>query len=189
MPLIQMGLVEDLESDFTLKDGSSVHIRPIRPEDDHTLVEIFNHSSPQTVYQRFFTALPEMPPAMAHYLSNVDYRHRLALIAETDIQPVGVARYDCTNDPDLVELGLAIVDDWQNRGLGRILLREILRAAEENGIHRFCADVLAENRRMLRLLATESQIQNWKTEAGVTTVSLTSRRTGTRRYPGYSCLG
>ena len=166
------------ESDFTLKDGASVHIRPIRPQDEHYLVEIFNRSSPQTVYQRFFRALRELTPAMAHYLSNVDYHYRLALIAETEFEPIGVVRYERTDDPDLVELGLIIVDDWQNRGLGRILLRKILRAAEGNGFHRFLAYLLAGNRRMLRLLETEGQIQDWKIEAGVTTVSLTSRRTG-----------
>ena len=176
--MIQVKLIEGLETDFSLKDGTSVRIRPIRPEDDHSLIEIFNRSSPQTVYQRFFTPLPEMTPTMAHHLSNVDYVHRLALIAESDMEPVGVGRYEPTHDPDLVELGLVIVDDWQNRGLGRILLRELLRAAEGNGIHRFCADVLGENRRMLHLLATEAQIHDWDTGAGVTTVSLTSRRTG-----------
>jgi GNAT superfamily N-acetyltransferase len=112
---------------------------------------------------------------MARNLSNVDYRHRLALIAETDTEPIGVVRYEPTNDPELVELGLVVVDDWQNRGLGRILLRVILRAAESNGIHRFRADILAENRRMLSLLASESQIQTWESGAGVTTVSFTSR--------------
>jgi GNAT superfamily N-acetyltransferase len=79
----------------------------------------------------------------------------------------------------LIELGLVIMDEWQNRGLGRILLREIMRAAERNGIYTFRADVLAENRRMLRLIATEGQLQERKTEAGVTTILFTSRRTGT----------
>jgi RimJ/RimL family protein N-acetyltransferase len=179
MPVIQVNSIEELESDFTLKDGASVHIRPIRPQDEHHLVEIFSRSSPQTVYQRFFMALRELTPAMAHYLSNVDYRYRLALIAETEMEPIGVVRYERTDDPDLVELGLIVVDDWQNRGLGRILLRKILRAAERNGFHRFLAYVLAGNRRMLRLLETEGQIQNWKTEAGVIAVSLTSRRAAT----------
>lgn len=168
-----------LESDFALKDGTSVHIRPIRPEDDRALVEIFNRSSPQTVYQRFFSALPELTPSMAHHLSNVNYDDRFALVAEVDGGPVGVARYERTSDPDLIELGLVIMDEWQNRGLGRIMLREIMRAAERNGIHRFRADVLAENRRMLRLLATEGHIEERKTEAGVATILFISRRTGT----------
>ena len=164
-----------LGSDFTLTDGASVHIRPIRPDDEHTLAEIFNRLSAETVYQRVLTVLPGLTPAMVHRLSNVDYIHRLALIAETKIGPVGVARYENTNDPGLAELGMVIVDEWQNRGLGRILLREILRAAEGNGIHRFRGDFAGENRRILRLLATEGQIQEWKSGGGVTTVMLTSR--------------
>jgi RimJ/RimL family protein N-acetyltransferase len=163
-----------LQSDFALKDGTSVHIRPIRPEDGGALVEIFNRSSPQTVYQRFFSTLPELTPSMAHHLSHVNYKDRFALVVEVDGGPVGVARYERTDDPDLLELGLVIMDEWQNRGLGRILLREIMRAAERNGIHRFRADVLAENRRMLRLIATEGRIQERKTEAGVTSILFTS---------------
>ena len=84
-------------------------------------------------------------------------------------------RSEPTGDPALAELGLVIVDAWQNRGLGRILLREILHAAEGNGIHRFCGAVLAENRRMLHLLVSETHIEDWQTEGSVTTVSLTPR--------------
>jgi RimJ/RimL family protein N-acetyltransferase len=168
--------MKELESDCTLKDGASVHIRPIQPEDQQTLVEGFTRLSPLTVYQRFLSPLPELTPGMARHLSQVDYRRRLALIAETKTEPVGVVRYEPTDDPGLAELGLVIVDTWQNRGLGRILLREILHAAEGNGIHRFCGSVLAENRRMLRLLVSETHIEEWKTEGSVTTVVLTARR-------------
>jgi RimJ/RimL family protein N-acetyltransferase len=167
--------LEKLKSDCTLKNGAFVHIRPIRPEDECTLVEGFKHLSLQTVYQRFLSPLPELTPSMARHLSNVDYYRRLALIAETDAELAGVARYEPTDDPGVAELGLVIVDHWQHRGLGRILLHKILGAAEENGIHRFRADVLAENRRMLRLLAADSQIQDAKTEGCVTTISFTSR--------------
>jgi len=166
------------DANFTLKDGASVRIRTVRPEDDRCLVEIFNRLSPLSVYQRFFTAIPELTPAMARYLANVVSRLGLALIAEAETGPVGVARYERTRDPGLVEIALAVVDDWQNRGLGRTLLREIRRAAEGNGIHRFWGEILAENRRMLRLLATEFRIEDSRTEAGVTTVLLTSRLAG-----------
>jgi RimJ/RimL family protein N-acetyltransferase len=165
----------EMESDVALKDGSSIHIRPIRREDDRLLIQMFNNSSPQTIYQRFLAPVTELTPAMARYLSSVDHRSRVALIAEADTEPIGVARYEPTNEPDSVELGLIVVDDWQNRGLGRILLREIFRAAEANGIHRFCAHVLGENHRILRLLATEGQIHDSKIEAGMITLSFTSR--------------
>ena len=173
--MIQEKSRNQAESAATLKDGGSVYIRPIQPDDDSLLVLIFNNCSPWTVYERFLTAVTELTPAMARYLSTVDHCNRLALIAETEIEPVGVARYEPTNDPGLVEVGMVVVDDWQNLGIGRILLRELFRAAEGNGMHRFCAHVLAENRRMLHLLATESHIQDSKTGAGVTTVWFTAR--------------
>ncbi|HEY1342160.1 MAG TPA: GNAT family N-acetyltransferase [Bryobacteraceae bacterium] len=162
-------------TEFTLKDGASVRVRPIRPEDDRTLIEVFSRSSPETVYQRFLAPLRELTPAMARTLASVDNEQRLAFIAETDAGPVGVVRYDATRDPAMAELGLVVVDEWQNRGLGRLLLREILRAAEEKGIHRFRAELLAENRRILHLLTDETEIEDWKIEAGVTALSLTLR--------------
>jgi RimJ/RimL family protein N-acetyltransferase len=169
-------VVGAVESEVVLKDGSRVHIRPIRPEDYQALIESFGHLSPQTIYQRFFTALPELTSQMAQYLASVDHIKRMALVAEPvdGSQVIGVGRYERTSDPDVVELGLVILDEWQDRGLGRILLREIIRAAARNGIHRFRADVLAENRRMLRLLATEGEISSSRTEAGVTTLFLTN---------------
>jgi GNAT superfamily N-acetyltransferase len=168
-------MIAALESEFTLKDGTVVHIRPIRPEDDHALIEIFKHLSPQTVYQRFFQALPELSPGMARYLSNVNYTNRMALVAEAGGQAIGVGRYERTGDPEVADLGLVVLDEWQNLGLGRILLQEILKAGKSNGIRRFRADVLAENRRMLRLLAQESEILERKTEAGVASLLLQSR--------------
>lgn len=163
------------DSDITLTDGTQVHIRPIRADDDRVLVELFSRLSPETVYQRFFSALPELSPGMAKHLADAHETNRQALAAEVDSEVVAVARYERTEDSDVVELAIVVVDAWQNRGLGRILMRAILKAAELNGIHRFRADVLAENRRMLRLLATETDIYDRKTEAGVSTLLFTAR--------------
>ena len=150
-------------------------IRPIRPQDEKLLREAFRLLTPESVYQRFFGSLRELPAEMARRLANVDYLQRLALVAEHDNKAIGVARYEPTDDPGTAEVALAVLDAWQERGLGRILLREILRAAEENGIHRFRADVLSENARMLRLLATEAEIQARRTESGITTFFFTRR--------------
>lgn len=166
-------MVTAVEPGVTLKDGTLVQIRPIRPEDDTVLRETFRRLSPHTVYQRFFTNMSELTPAMARYLANAHYVNRMALVAESDSQIVGVVRYERTSDPAVVELGLVVSDQWQDRGLGRLLLRQILSTAERNGIQRFRAEVLAENRRMMHLLATEGRIDSRHTEAGVTTFFFT----------------
>ena len=140
-------------ADHTLRDGSRVHIRPIRPEDDHALVEAFERMSPETVYQRFFAPLPELSEDTAWRLSHVDYSSRMALVAECeDSNPPGliaIARYERTEDPGVVELGLVVLDPWQNRGLGRIMIRALLEAAAQNGITRFRAEILSDNRRIV----------------------------------------
>lgn len=164
-----------LESDAILKDGTPLHIRPIRPEDDRRLIEIFERLSPQSVYQRFFKTATELSPRMARYLANVDYKKRMALVAEAGGETIAVGRWEPSSEEGLIELALVVLDEWQDRGVGRILLREILRIANALGIERFRADVLAENRRMLRLLATEAEIIERKTEGAVTTLILKAR--------------
>jgi RimJ/RimL family protein N-acetyltransferase len=168
--------------DVVLRDGTRVHIRPIRPEDDHALVDAFDHLSPQSVYQRFFTAMPELSDQMAHHLSHVNYTNRMALVAETaeDNPPrlMGVGRFEPMGDPvqaDVVEIGLIVLDEWHGRGLGRILLRETLRIAVQHGFHRYSAEILSDNRKIFRLLSTEAEILESKSSGGVTSLLLGSR--------------
>jgi GNAT superfamily N-acetyltransferase len=168
-------MVGTLASGAVLKDGTAVHIRPIRPEDDRLLIEIFNRLSPQSVYQRFFTNVSELTPGMARYLADANSARRLALMAEIAGEVVAVGRYEPTPDPETVELALVVLDEWQDKGLGRIMVREILKVGWANGIKRFRADVLAENRRMLHLLAQEAGILERRTEAGVTTLMVQPR--------------
>jgi acetyltransferase len=100
----------------------------------------------------------------------------MALVAECEhSNPPGliaIARYERTEDPGVVELGLVVLDPWQNRGLGRIMIRALLEAAAQNGITRFRAEILSDNRRMLHLLATEAHILESKSQSGITTVLL-----------------
>ncbi len=161
-----------MNADLTLRDGTRVLIRPIRPEDDHALVAAFQRMSPLTVYQRFFAALPELTDDMAHHLSHLDGANRWALVAEVDGEVVAVGRYERTSDPEAVELGLVVVDKWQNRGLGRMLLRATVEEGARRGIQRFHAEVLSENPRMLHLLAEEMEIREVRSQSGVTTLLL-----------------
>ena len=169
----------DLERNVTLADGARIHLRPIRPDDEKGLISFHDHLSGQTAYQRFFNVVKHLPHTLAHFLANVDYRRRLALVAEYAEGPcrtlVGVARYDCTDQPDTAEIAFVIRDDWQNRGLGTMLLEALLAAATERGIGRFRAYVLASNERMLDMLTRFTDIHERHTEGGVTELLLTRR--------------
>jgi GNAT superfamily N-acetyltransferase len=154
-----------------LRDGSPVDVRLIRPDDESRLSALAGRLSRETVYQRFFAPLQRLSPEQAHFFANVDYRDRLAIVAERtpggEPALIGVARYDRGAD-GIAEIALVVDDGWQRRGLGVILLEELLRAAEDRGIDRFRAYVLSDNRRMLGLLARHTEIVERQRRDGVT---------------------
>jgi RimJ/RimL family protein N-acetyltransferase len=162
----------ELERDVTLKDGTRVHLRPIRPDDAPRLGALYERLSRYTAYQRFFTVMKRLPPDWALILATVDYRQRLALVVEFEtvagFELIAVGRYEPTVEPDTVEVAFVVQDGWQNKGLGTILFQEVLRAATARGIRRFRAYVLADNRRMLDLIARFGNVTERKTEQGVT---------------------
>jgi RimJ/RimL family protein N-acetyltransferase len=167
----------DLEREERLDDGTLVKIRPIRPEDEPRLIDLYGRLSRQTAYQRFFTIMKRLPSQWAHLFANVDYHRRLALVAEhaedgCDPELIGVGRYEPTERPDTAELAFVVQDGWQGRGLGRILLREVMGAGVARGIHRFRAMVLAENRRMLHLLTRHTDVIERTVEDGVASLLL-----------------
>ncbi len=167
------------DREVTLKDGARIRIRPILPEDEPRLVTLYGRLSRDTAYQRFFGVMKQLPPTWARHFAHVDYRRRMALVAERSLEwgpeLIGVARYEPSDGEDTVEVALVVQDYWQGKGLGTILLQEILRVAEANGIHHLRADVLADNFRMLRLLAAQTDITRQETQQGVTEVSFRPR--------------
>jgi acetate---CoA ligase (ADP-forming) len=120
-----------------------------------------------------------LPSDWAQKLANVDYHGRLALVAEaragTELELIGVGRYEPTGEKDTVEVAFVVQDGWQNRGLGTILFNDIVRAAAERSVRRFCAYVLADNQRMLDLITRFTRVESRKTEHGVTEIVFTLR--------------
>ncbi|HSB66769.1 MAG TPA: GNAT family N-acetyltransferase [Anaerolineales bacterium] len=142
----------------TLKDGTPVIIRPIRPEDADHLQDTFDHLSIETIYLRFFSFKKELPDEEARYLATVDYNTRMAFVGECkkdgkDIV-IGVARYALldTKRPKIAESAVVVQDEYQGRGLGKLLLRRLVIYAHTKGIHHLRGNLQVGNNRMLDLV-------------------------------------
>ena len=178
-PVGIQGFPGDVDQVVVLRNGASVHLRPIRPDDAPRLMALCHRLSPRTVFQRFFSPR-RLRAEDAHALANVDYRERMALVAEVETgqEPtlIGVASYGPAGEAALAEIGLVVEDGWQGLGLGSILLTELLQAGAQRGVRYFKADVLTENYRTLRLLARYTHITQRTTSAGVTSITLRRRQ-------------
>jgi nucleotide-binding universal stress UspA family protein/GNAT superfamily N-acetyltransferase len=145
-----------------LRDGSRVKLRAIAPEDKELIAGAFERLSDASRYRRFFTVLRQLPPETLSYLTEVDHVDHEAIIAiePSSAEALGVARYIRTSDdPEMAEVAVTVVDDWQGRGLGRALLSELTRRARQEGVRRFLAIVLTENRTAVKLLRGVSDAQ------------------------------
>src|SRR5437870_10436686 len=154
-----------------VRDGTKLHLRPIVAEDEALLHEAVAAMSERTVYFRFFSPIKRMSDALAHRLAVVDYNDRFALVAThkaaSKERIVGVARYDRARATDVAEVAVAVIDEFQRRGLGSVLLAELARVARDHGIKTFQLIVLPENREMLALLRKMGWIHQAKLVGGV----------------------
>jgi GNAT superfamily N-acetyltransferase len=113
------------------------------------LLRRFERLSPESRYRRFLAPMPEMTEATVRYLTEIDHHKHEAMIAldEQTGEEMGVARYVRDPDhPDVAEVAVTVIDDWQGRGLGTLLLEVISARARAEGITRFTALMLATNR-------------------------------------------
>lgn len=143
-----------------LRDGRSVTIRPVLPQDAALQRAFVAALSPAARYRRFHGPVNELPEATLSYMTEVDYESHMALLATTidsggrEIQ-VAEARWVRRAPPDstdVAEFALAVADDWQRAGLGVLLLGKLAASASAQGIRRLSGDVLADNDRMCSLL-------------------------------------
>lgn len=137
----------DLEGEFLLGDGTMVSIRPILPSDVAEIERAYAEADAETLFHRFFTAAPHLGDKQIHYLAEVDYDRRLALVAfGEDGHGVGVARYEGLTDPHRAEVAVVVHPDWRRHGIATELLRRLEEPARRRGFGEFVAVYLRENR-------------------------------------------
>ena len=140
---------------IALWDGSRVQIRRLRESDSELLLRGFRRLSPESRYRRFLAPTPRLTKGTVRHLVEIDHRDHEALIAvdEQSGEGVGVARYVRNPArPDAAEVAVTVVDDWQGRGLGTLLLEAITVRAREEGVGTFTALMLDDKGQMMDLL-------------------------------------
>jgi RimJ/RimL family protein N-acetyltransferase len=141
------------ELEVVLRDGSTVHVRPAKPSDAPAVTLLLRGLSDRSRRLRFFSAFPNLATA-ARWATEVEDDRRYGLVATVDGhgQIVGHAGFERESDrPDRAEVALEIADAMQGKGLGTALLRQLAEAANELGIRLLDAEVLPENRQMIRV--------------------------------------
>ncbi len=139
------------EADVVLRDGSTVHVRPSRPDDAPAVHELLQDLSEESTWLRFFSGFPNLEAA-ARWATEVDYRERYGLVATVghDGKVVGHAGWEREgNRSERAEVAFVVADRMQGRGLGTILLGQLAETATEAGVAVFVAEVLPENHRMV----------------------------------------
>jgi acetyltransferase len=147
-------------STLTLRGGTQVTIRPIRPEDEPELVVFHQTLSDQSVYYRYFSQL-KLDQRIAHErLTRMcfnDYDREIALVAEMKVpgsgepQILGVGRLSRVRGLNEAEFALLINDRWQGVGLGTELLKRLVEVARQEKLNRLCATIMLENHAMQHL--------------------------------------
>jgi acetate---CoA ligase (ADP-forming) len=136
------------EADVALRDGSTVHVRPVRRSDAPAVEQLLKGLSDRSRWLRFFSGFPNLPKAV-QWATEVDYEQRYGLVATTggDGQVVGHAGFQRQPDhPDRAEVAMEIADAMQGKGLGTILLGQLTEAANEGVRDASCALTLTGTR-------------------------------------------
>jgi RimJ/RimL family protein N-acetyltransferase len=153
-----------------LPDGSEVIVRPVRPEDKPLFAAGWEHFGEESRYRRFMGHKAALTPRELKFFTELDHvdHEAIGALERRTGEGLGVARYMRNSDrPDTAEATVAVIDAWQGRGLGGVLLRRLCRRAAASGITTFTASVLTGNRSMLRLFERLGAVRTRGIDGGV----------------------
>jgi GNAT superfamily N-acetyltransferase len=145
-----------------LRDGHRVLVRPVRPEDKPLFVVGFDELGAESRYRRFLGSKKMLTPAELAFLTEVDHvdHEAIAAIDPFTGEGLAVARYmRFSQDPSAAEAAVVVIDAWQGRGLGSVLLERLAERAREHGIERFEATLFTDNKAMLALFERIGEVE------------------------------
>jgi acyl-CoA hydrolase/GNAT superfamily N-acetyltransferase len=137
-----------------LRSGEAVLVRPVRLSDEPALQAMFYRLSDESTYRRFMAHKKTHPHTEMQSLCDLDYASNMAVVVcagpeQEDI--IAMARYDVEPTTGLADVGLVVLDEWQGKGVGALMLRRMGEIARARGLAGFSADLFADNKPMLRV--------------------------------------
>ena len=175
--------VADLSHTITLRNGASVSVRAIRPDDMERLQQFHARLSPDTIVMRYFRAAPVLYNRDARRLTHLDYDNRMALVATVgagdDERIIGVVRYERVSATE-GELAFVVEDQWQGLSISTRLLAQLLAYARSRGFERMTAITMSTNVRMRGVLAHAGYPFTSEYEEGCLTLTLDITKESTR---------
>jgi acetyl coenzyme A synthetase (ADP forming)-like protein len=158
-------------ADIALRDGSSVHVRPVVDEDRDAIRAFLEGLSEESIVYRFF-GIPSLPWAV-NWSVDVDYADRYAIVAESGAQRTIVAHaaYMRTGERS-AEVAFMVADAIQGQGIASLMLIHLAAVAARHGIERFTAEVMGANHKMTQVFRNSGFPVTMHTADAVTTVEL-----------------
>lgn len=145
---------------WTLRNGTPVTLRPIRPEDEPLMVTFHETLSARSVYLRWLHML-NLSRRVAHEemirMCFIDYDREMALVADYDNpqtgqhEIIGVGSLIKEQSTKSAEIALLVTDQFQRQGLGTELLRQLIQVGRDEQLQRLIGDILAENQGMVEI--------------------------------------
>lgn len=165
------------ESDVLLRNGRTLRIRPVRPEDREDVLALFRGMSQDSLYMRFFDVrTPDA--ALRDSPTDVDYEGDFGVVGELSPGLAGIAHYFRSHrNPKVAEVAFAIADRAQGCGIGTRLLEKLAQIARTKGIEMFRAEVLPDNQKMLDVFLCSGFEVTSKTADGAVSVSFPIEQT------------
>lgn len=146
---------EKLACTHTFKDGLKVRFRAIKPSDEEEMRRLFYRFSDTAVYYRYFSAIKAMPHRKMQEYVNVDYQRFMSIVGTIDDagteRIIAEGRYVRHHDRPIADVAFVVDENYQGRGIASFLFEMLIRVAREQGIEGFTADVLADNKAMLKV--------------------------------------
>jgi GNAT superfamily N-acetyltransferase len=172
----------EYRQEHQLDDGTTILVRHIQPDDAPELKRGFERLSPESRFRRFLFGITALTDQQLRYLTHVDGVDHVAVVATTPPpgdaggEPIGlgVARFvRLAEDPGVAEAAITVADEWQGKGIGRILALTLARAAQERAVKRFRGEILADNEVVKGLLEDVGAVVREEQGAVVFEVELT----------------